>query len=736
MNEPRTITTVSEDEMTIEAERYELFERPAYQFDIDRREFLKAMGGGILVLCLLDRESAEAQPPGGARGRGRGFGGGQAAPQDIGAWLHIGEDGRITVYTGKAEVGQNIRTSLTQAVAEELRAPIDSIQMVMADTQLTPFDMGTFGSRTTPDMSRRLRRTAAAARELLIDLAAETWKVDRAVLSAVDRAAHNTRTKETLTYGSLTKGQKLTRTVGEDAPTTPADHWTVAGHSAPKVNGRAFVTGQHSYASDVRLPGMWHGKVMRPPSYGATLTSVDTSAAAAMADVAVVHDGDFVGVAAPNEFLASRALAAIKAQWKAGPPISAKTLFDDLKQRGGEASGRGGRPGRGGSGQPTGSLKEGMAAADVRLRQTYTIAYIAHAPLEPRAAVAQWDRGKLTAWTGSQRPFGVRGELAGAFGIAPDAVRVIVPDTGAGYGGKHSGEAAVEAARLARGAGRPVKLVWTREEEFTWAYFRPAGVIEVTSGVRKDGTLTAWEFHNYNSGGSGLQTPYDVPNHLTAFHPANSPLRQGSYRALAATANHFARESHMDELAHAVGLDPLQFRLKNLKDERMRAVLEAAAGAFGWGRKTGSDQGVGIAAGLDKGGYVATCAAVSVDRTSGRVHVLRAVSAFECGAVISPDHLKNQVEGAMVMGLGGALFEAIEYENGKITNPRFSRYRVPRFRDAPEIQVVLLDRKDLPPAGAGETPIVGIAPAVGNAIFDATGVRLRSMPMVPRGLTT
>jgi isoquinoline 1-oxidoreductase len=339
-----------------------------------------------------------------------------------------------------------------------------------------------------------------------------------------------------------------------------------------------------------------------PPSFGATLASIDTSAAKAIGDVVVVRDGDFVGVAAPSEFLAARALAAIKAEWKPGPPISGKTLFDDLKQRRGrEPAGRGEPPGRRSSGQPSGSIKEGLAATDVRLEQTYQIAYIAHAPLEPRAAVAQWDNGKLTVWTGTQRPFGVPGDLAGAFRLSDAAVRVIVPDTGTGYGGKHSGEAAVEAARLAREAGRPVKLVWTREEEFTWAYFRPPGVIEIASGVRHDGTLTAWEFHNYNSGGSGLQTPYEVPHRLAAFHQAISPLRQGSYRALAATANHFARESHMDELAHAVHLDPLQFRLKNLKDERFRAVLEAAAGAFGWGKKTGSDRGIGLAAGLDKG---------------------------------------------------------------------------------------------------------------------------------------
>jgi isoquinoline 1-oxidoreductase len=585
-------------------------------------------------------------------------------------------------------------------------------------------------------MSPRLRRAAAAARKLLLDLAAETWKADRSELTATDGSVVHARTKEKLDYGKLTQGRKLTKTVSDQAPTTSPERWMVAGQPAAKVDGRAFVTGTHQYTTDVRLPGMWYGKVLRPPSYGATLTALDTAAAKAMGDVVVVRDGDFVGVVAPSEVMAIRALGAIQAEWKPGPAISGKELFQELKKpaRPGQGGRAGGGGGFGGSGQPRGSIQEGLKAADVRLEQTYTIAYIAHAPLEPRAAVAHWDNGKLTVWTGTQRPFGVKGELVGAFRLGNDAVRVIVPDTGAGYGGKHTGEAAIEAARLARAAGRPVKLVWTREEEFTWAYFRPAGVIDIVSGVRSDGTLTAWEFHNYNSGGSGIRTPYEVPNQVTAFHAANSPLRPGSYRALAATANHFARESHMDELAHAIHIDQLEFRLKNLRDDRTRAVLEAAAGAFGWGRKKGPDRGTGLAVGFEKGGYVATCAEVAVDRSSGRVQVVRAVSAFDCGAVINPDHLKNQVEGAMIMGLGGALFEAIEFENGKILNPRFSKYRVPRFRDAPEIEVVLLDRKDMPPAGAGETPIVGIAPAVGNAIFDATGVRIRSMPMVPKGI--
>jgi len=315
----------------------------------------------------------------------------------------------------------------------------------------------------------------------------------------------------------------------------------------------------------------------------------------------------------------------------------------------------------------------------------------------------------------------------------PDShVRVLVPDTGSAYGGKHTGDAAVEAARLSRAAGKPVKLVWTREEEFTWAYFRPAGVIEVRSAARRDGTIVAWEFRNWNSGPAGIATPYDIPNQSIQFRPVKSPLRQGSYRALAATANHFARESHMDELAHAVGMDPLAFRLKNLTDARLRAVFEAAAEKFGWGkRKAEPGRGFGIAGGVEKGGYIATCAEVEVERPSRRAHIRRVVAAFECGAVVNPNGIRNQVEGAIVQGIGGGLFESVRFDNGRITNAHFSQYRVPRLPDTPQLEVVILDRKDLPPAGAGETPIVGIAPAVACAIFAATGVRLRSLPLAP-----
>jgi isoquinoline 1-oxidoreductase len=711
------------DHSLLEPERYELRAAVPYHFDLDRRDFFKFLGAGIVVVSVL-KPAVVAQESGAARQRR-----GESLPQEIDAWLHLGANGKVTVYTGKVEVGQNIRTSLSQAVAEELHVPIARIELVMGDTQLTPFDMGTFGSRTTPTMNLQLRKVAAAAREALVELAAQQWQTDRLQLRAADWRVTDPKTNRTADYAALLKGQQITRTIAADQPLIPATQWKVAGQSVPRVDGRDFVTGRHRYPSDQKLPDMLYGKVLRPSAFNATLVSADTKKAEQMG-VTVVHDGNFVGAAAPSSKAADAAVGAIHAEWRSEPQISNKELFDYLRKDAAEGK----DPSGDGDRFETGSVDQAMSSADHKLKATYTVQYIAHVPLEPRAALAKWDGDQLTVWTGTQRPFGVRGQLAEAFHIPEDHVRVLMPDTGSGYGGKHTGETAIEAARLARAAKRPVKLVWTREEEFTWAYFRPAGVMDVTSGVRNDGTITAWEFHNYNSGSAGIRSYYEIPNQRIIFHEVNSPLRQGSYRALAATANHFARESHMDELAHAVNLDSLEFRLKNLKNERLRAVFEAAAKQFGWGKSKSPGQGFGMGGGYEKLGNIATFAEVNVDSKSGDVKIVRVVSAFECGAIVNPDNLRNQIEGSNVQGLGGALFEAIEFQNGKIMNGRLSQYRLPRFSDLPPLDTVLLDRKDIPSVGAGECPMVGLAPAIANAIFDATGTRLRALPLVPNGL--
>jgi isoquinoline 1-oxidoreductase len=690
-------------------------------FALDRRRFLQIFGGGIAIAAAAPKVDILAQES----GRGRAS---QELPKELSAWIHIDKDGTITVFTGKVEMGQNIRTSLAQQVAEELRVGVASIRMVMGDTDLVPWDAGTFGSRTTPTMGPQLRAVAATAREALVGIAATRWQVPRGALAAEDGKVVDTRFKRSATYGELTLGEKIMKTLPDDlasAPVAAAASWKVAGAPTPKVDGRDFVTGAHRYASDMTRPGMLYGRMLRAPQFEAALTSLDAAKAEAVAGVKVVRDGDFVGVVAPDAYTAQRAVKALadSAKWTepSGQPSNA-TIFEFFKKN--AESGERSEP------RVTGDVEQGLASADVKLTQSYTVEYIAHAPLEPRAAVAEWAGDRVTVWTGSQRPFAVREELATAFKMPVDKVRVVIPDTGSAYGGKHTGDAAVEAARLAKAAGKPVKVVWTREEEFTWAYLRPGGLIEVRSGARKDGTLVAWEFHNYNSGPSAITTPYEVANQRIQFHPVKSPLRQGSYRGLAATANHFARESHMDELAHELGMDPLEVRLKNLSDARLKAAFQAAADKFGWAkREKAAGRGFGIAGGVEKGGYTALCAEVEVDAKTKNVRIRRVAAAFECGAVVNPGGLRNQVEGAIVQGIGGALFEAIRFEKGRILNPHFAQYRLPRFTDMPAIDVVILDRKDLPPAGAGETPIVGIAPAVASAIFDATGERRRALPL-------
>jgi len=706
--------------IAFEPERYEFRALPMHQFALERRDFFKLLGAGLAVFAIAKGTAAQETAPG-----GRGFHN-EELPNEIGAWLHIGEDGSVTGLVGKVEIGQNVRTSLAQTIADELKVPLESVHMVLGDTALSPFDAGTFGSRSTPTMTPQLRKVAAAARVYLLEKAAEQWKVPIEKLVAANGKISQPGSERSLRYAELVREDLWVGKIPSGEQVTPPVDWKLAGTPVEKVNARSFVTGAHQFSTDLRPQGMLYGKILRPPSFGAAVTSYDDSAAKAMKDVVFVRDGDFIGTAAPTVAAAEQALGAIKVQWKEVPQISDKEIFSYLKKNAKPSTEERFR-------QTQGSIEEGLAAAAHKLTATYNVAYIAHAPLEPRAAVAQWTNGKLKVWMGTQRPFAVRDDLADIFHLTEKDVRVIVPDTGSAYGGKHTSDAGLEAARLARAAaGHPVQVVWTRQEEFTWAYFRPAGVIEVKSGIAADGKLTAWEFHNYHSGMSAIESPYAVANEFTEYHPVPLVLRSGSYRGLAATANHFARETHMDELAHAARMDPLQFRLNNLTDVRMKAVLEAGAKKFGWPRKKSVDgQGFGVAAGSEKGSYVATFAEVSADPRSGTFQVVNLVEAFECGAIVNPDGLRNQVVGAMIQGLGGALFEAIQFENGKITNDHFSSYRVPRFRDIPEIDTVLLDRKDITSAGAGETPIMTVAPAVGNAFFDATNVRLRNLPLMP-----
>lgn len=640
-----------------EPERYELNEGARYVFLPTRRGFL--LGAGLLILAI--EESLNGQSP-------------QERPR-----LHAGDNGVFTVFSGKVEEGQGALTELAMAAAEELEVPLDRVRVQMADTELTPDDGITAGSRTTPATVPAVRQACAAYRK-------------RSGLTA-------------------------------------AADWNVLGKPEGRVDAREIVTGRHRYPSDLTRPGMLYGVVLRPPSFQAKLQSVDPDAARKAGAIAVVRDGEFAGCAAATSYEARKALAALaaSAKWEHGPAsISTPQLFDHLKQTartGGEVRNR-----------PVqrGDVEAALAGAPRRFQASFRVAYIQHAPMEPRAALAEWNNGRLTVWTGTSNPFAVRTQLAQAFQLPPAAVRVIVPHFGGGFGGKHTGEAALEAARLAQEAGKPVKVRWTREEEFTWAYARPAGLIEITAALNPQGGIAAWDFVNYNSGAAAIDTPYRTPNARIRYLPSDSPLRQGSYRALASTANNFARESFLDELAAAAGRDPLDFRVAELENERIRAVLMAAAERFGWRervKKRMPNCGVGLACGTEKNSVVAACVEVEVDPRTGFPKLLEICQAFECGAILNPQGLRAQVEGCILMGLGAALREELRFENGRIANARFSQYRVTRFRDVPRMDLILLDGKGREPAGAGETPIIVVAPAMANAIFHATGRRVRSLPL-------
>lgn len=688
---------------------------------LDRREFLKLFGGGIFVLFTIGSPFA-------LRGQERG---GSRLPTDFNAFLRIGEDGKVTGLTGKIEMGQGVITSLAQMLADELDVPLESVELIMGDTDLCPWDMGTWGSMTTRFFGPPFRNAAAEAKAVLMELAAEDLKlpIDRLAVDAGVVFDKKNRKKQ-VTYAQLAKGKRIEKHLKQQPPVKNFSEFRLVNKPVLRRDAPEKVTGQAKYAGDIRLPGMLYARILRPPAHGATLTSVDTSAVKEIKDAQVVRDGDFIAVLHEYPDAAEKAIAKVKAKYDSPDlDVDDKTIFNHLLKVApkGEIVASGG------------NLMEGRKASDYVIEEKYLNSYVAHAPMEPHTAIAQIEDGKVTIWAGTQSPFGLKDEAAGRLGIPSEKVRVITPYVGGGFGGKSANQQGIEAARLTKLTGKPVQVAWSRAEEFFYDTFRPAAVVKITSGVTNAGKITLWDYGVYYAGDRGSEQFYDVPHHRTMTHgsgwrgePGSHPFGTGPWRAPANNTNTFARESQIDIMASKAGMDPLEFRLKNLKDEKMKRVLKAAAEKFDWTpSKAPSGRGYGLACGTDSGTYVAHMAEVEVDKQSGKVQTKRVVCAQDMGLVINPEGAKLQVEGCITMGLGYALTEEIHFKGGEIHDRNFDTYEIPRFSWTPEIETVLIEAEDSPPQGGGEPAIVCMGALIANAIFDATGARLFQLPMIP-----
>jgi isoquinoline 1-oxidoreductase len=584
---------------------------------------------------------------------------------------------------------------------------------------------------TTRFFGPALRAAGAEAKRVLLELAAESLKVPVSQLAAKDGVIFDRQNPEhRLTYGQLAKGQKIQRHLTAKPALKEVAEFKLIGKPLLRRDSHDKVTGAGHYTGDVRLPGMLYAKILRPPAHGAKLKSADTAAAKATPGVQVVQDDDLIAVLHPFPDVAEGALEKIKAEFDI-PEVTVddKTIFDHLL----------------GAAPPAnvlaqgGDLEQGRKLAAKKIESTYLNSYVAHAAMETHAALASIEGGKATVWASTQNPFGAQGEIARAIGFEPQNVRVITPYVGGGFGGKTFNLQAVEAARLAKRVGKPVQVMWSREEEFFFDTFRPAAIVKISSGVDGDGKMTFWDYKVFFAGDRGAPQFYTVPNHRTVAHgdgwrgPEGShPFGTGAWRAPGNNTNTHARESQIDMLAAAAGVDPVEFRLRNLSDPKMIRVLKAAADHFGWTpTEAPAKRGYGVACGIDAGTYVAAIAEVAVNAGDGSVQVKRVVCAQDMGMVINPEGARIQMEGCITMGLGYALTEEVHFKGGKVLDTNFDTYEIPRFSWVPKIETIILDANDNPPQGGGEPAIVVMGAVVANAIFDATGARLFQLPMTP-----
>jgi nicotinate dehydrogenase subunit B len=695
-----------------------------------RRDFVKLLGGGIIIFFSVE-SPAQPKPPAFGTAAPPGFGppGMGGGTSNLNAYLKIGEDGKITIFSGKIEMGQANTTALAQMAAEELKVSLDSIHMIMGDTDLCPWDMGTFGSMSVRVYGAALRSAAAEARAILLEMASEQLNTPEEHLKIENGTIFSVTDPKTLvTFAQLTRGQNITRRPGQKTTLTAPGEFTVIGTSPVRLDGREKVTGTAKYTGDLHFPDMLHGRVLHPPAHRATLKSVDTSAAEKIPGVVIIRESDMIAVVHPDPETAENARKLIKAEYELpDETVDEKSIFDHLVKKAPQPQQL----------ERKGDLSEGEKQAVSIFEQTYLNGYGAHAPIETHTAVARMEGDRLTVYISTQTPFLAQPQIAASLGMPSQNVRIITPHVGGAFGGKSVSLESIEAARLAKIIGKPVMVSFTREEEFFYNAFRPAAVVRIRSGLDSAGKICLWDYHVYFAGSRSAEQFYDVPNNLMHTYggwmmdqSGAHPFNIGSWRAPGANVNVFARESQIDIMAASLKMDPLEFRLKNTSDDRMRRVLEEAARRFDYEpAPSPSGRGIGIACGIDAGSYVAEIAEVAVDK--GIVRVKRIVAAQDMGISINPKGSLMQMEGCIMMGLGYTLSEDISFRGGRIFTTNFHNYQIPRFSWLPEIDAFLVKNDELEPQGGGEPAICPVGGAVANAIFDVTGKRMLQMPMTP-----
>lgn len=739
-----------------------------------RRQFFKASGGLLIGFSLADSSIAPqlfaadtaANP----------------APGKLDSWLRVEKDERIRVFTGKVEIGMGVWTGLTQIVAEELDVPMSRVEMIMGDTAETPDQGGVGGSTSISNGARPMRNAAASARYLLLEMASGKLGVPADQLQVKDGVVSaKSDPSKSISYGALAGGADLNDTLkvsgggfalnvqGRGKPKDPSTY-TVVGQAVPRLDLAPKFLGQAKFITDVRVDGMLHGRVIRPASVGAAVMSVDDSAAKQIPGFKqTVVKGNFVGVLADNEWAAVRAAKEVKVAWSDPGPVFPEDVYQHMRSA---------QPKTTRDGVKKGDVAAALASAARKIEASYEWPFQAHATMGPGCGVADVKPdGVTTVWSGAQKPHALQEGIAQMLQVPKDRVRVIWVEDAGSYGRAGYEDVAADAALLSEAAGKPVRVQWSRADMTQWGGKGPPVIVDLAAGMDAQGAVTALQLTSRalsgteilpqpNSAGNMLAAQligmanttggdefvqwggdtanYNFPNirstgHIIpALYTSQSPLRTMHLRDPNGPAGTFAGESFVDELAAAAGVDPIEFRLRYLDDPRAKKALTTAAEHAKWDTRPSPKHaeakgdiltGRGVAYALRAGTHVATVAQVEVNRRTGAVRVKKLVCAHDCGLIVNPGAVRGTIAANLVQSASRVLMEEVTFDRHKVTSTDWKTYPVARWPDIPEIEVILLNHPEAPSSGAGEPSSRPTAAAINNAIFDATGLRMRQAPL-------